>query len=148
MPQHRFQILASLLITLQLLIPSGAPWLHLHVESDCCALAAESSRHEETQDPTHRHSADTCSHQHSQCQPTCGDQCEPRSNTGSGKSDSEPHDCSNCPVCQAIAAPRTITCLIELPAVADRIELLSVCDSADPMLGFGLPCQCRAPPCV
>lgn len=148
MLQHRFQILSVLLIALQLLIPSGAPWLHLCVESGCCAAASagDSAAHSESNTLLVSQSSNAACRHHSHCRHSCRTQEIVEESSHQESEEPQPHDCSNCPVCQTIAAPRTLAALLQLPAIAETVELIPVVNSADPMLGFGLPCQCRAPP--
>jgi len=145
MQQRRFQILSWLLISWQLLIPSAAPWLHTLTDGSVCAdgrsVVKDSKLANSCEAVSQSHSG--CSHSHRTCS---------HSHSGS-ESESEhapnaPHDCSNCAVCQAIAAPRVLTTLLTLPVAVDRIEILSIAACSDPLLGFGLPPQCRAPPVV
>jgi hypothetical protein len=139
MLQHRTPILTSLLILWQLLLPSGAPWLHTFVDGSCCATTTTVSK-QNAKTRCHHH----CGKQHGHV----STEGKGSSTESRGESDSEqaPHDCSNCAVCQAIAAPRVLVLLIELPIFSERTELISVIECADPLLGFGLPLQCRAPP--
>ena len=144
MLQHRFQNLIKLLIAVQLLLPSGAPWLHTLIDGSRCASAgsfsgsccvAPSHIHRCTSRSTHKHSHGNKSaplHQHS---PT---DSEPQ----------QPHNCSDCPVCQAICAPRILALILQLPEFDEQVGCLYFGECADPLLGFGLPLQCRAPPAV
>ena len=133
MRQYRFQILTWLLILWQLLLPTGAPWLHTVVDGSCCA--SSNSHDTSTACCHHRHS----NHAESKCGGLTGEDREV-------PHDSAPHDCSNCAICQAISTPRVLALLIELPVFSEQTGLVSVSTCADPMLGFGLPPQCRAPP--
>ena len=146
MRQYRFQILTWLLILWQLLLPTGAPWLHTVVDGSCCA------------DSCGAHSSTTCQHSHSGCSYShkhagkrhghshVGHDCETEENESCPEP--KPHDCANCEICQAIADPRLIALLTELPAASEEADLASVPECADRLLGFGLPPQCRAPPKV
>jgi hypothetical protein len=142
MHKHRFQNLIKLLIALQLLLPSGAPWLHTLIDGSCCAVGAHSHRGPSPQDAHPSWCAHTgCSHSHAShsADNPCGNPAEPAGDT-------TPHDCSDCPVCQAMAAPRMLALVVVLPLAVELIETLPLPDCADPLLGFGLPPQCRAPP--
>lgn len=164
MLQHRFQNLIKLLIALQLLLPSGAPWLHTVIDGSCCAASvgyspscciSHSHLHcsgaSNRGNAVHSHGnshkdAHSCS-SHSASKP--GHSHRHLHDESSPNSDPEqPHDCSNCPVCQAISAPRILALILQLPEVDERIECLATAECADPLLGFGLPLQCRAPPAV
>jgi hypothetical protein len=136
---HRTQNLTWLLIVWQLLLPSGAPWLHTVVDGSCCT--AEAKQHSETTCSCRHHSAD--SHRHAEG--ICGSDPDP---DGQLPSDSTPHDCSNCAICQAIYAPRVLVAVVELPKIAERNGVIETPECADPLLGFCLPLQCRAPPAV
>jgi hypothetical protein len=137
---HRTQNFTWLLILWQLLLPVGAPWLHTVVDGSCCTTSVE-QRHETTcchhhrSDGAHRHPATDCSHSHE----------EP---DGQSPFDSKPHDCSNCAICQAISAPRVLVVLIELSKLVEQTGVIETPLCADPLLGFCLPLQCRAPPAV
>jgi hypothetical protein len=142
MHPRRFQILSWLLISWQLLVPSGAPWLHTLIDGGCSAETCETGRSEGI--------GDQHSHVHSACRHAHHSATGPHSHSH-GSSDpakNKTHDCSNCAVCQAIAAPRIVCHFVVLPVTIDRIEILSIAHCADPLLGFGLPPQCRAPPAV
>ena len=134
---HRTQILTWLLILWQLLLPSSAPWLHSAVDESCCT--AEAEQHFETACCQHRHSHDA-QHYHA------NDCISQKDKDGQSPSDSTPHDCSNCAICQAISAPRVIVALVELPTIAEQTSVVETRKCADPLLGFCLPLQCRAPP--
>jgi hypothetical protein len=138
MRPHRTQILTWLLILWQLLLPSGAPWLHTVVDGSCCTPSAE--QHSETTCCHRHHSHGSHSHAAANCsgsRKSCGDQ---------SPSDPAPHDCSNCAICHAISAPRVLTVLIELPKLVEQTGVIETPQCADPLLGFCLPLQCRAPP--
>ena len=142
MHPRRFQILSLLLISWQLLVPSGAPWLHTLIDGGCSAVTSEKGRSEGIGEK-HSHVLSACCHvHHSATGP------HSHSHDSSDPTENKPHDCSNCAICQAIAAPRIVADFVVLPVTIDRIEALSVADCADPLLGFGLPPQCRAPPAV
>jgi len=145
MPQHRFQNLIKLLTVLQLLLPSGAPWLHTLLDGDCCAHACLSAGGKAAC-PSHgqKHAHAGCGHSHaSPADASASDPAVPHQPLPL-----KPHDCSNCAICQAIAAPRILTLVVALPAAIEMVERLAVIECADPLLGFGLPPQCRAPPAV
>ena len=136
-----FQILSWLLIFWQLLLPSGAPWLHLLMDGSCCTdaccvdIGIISAKLPET-----------TSHSHSVCQHAHNDgQCSHSDSQNESESET-PHDCSNCAVCQALAAPRILAPVVGLPVAGESIENPVVRECAGPLLGFGLPLQCRAPP--
>ena len=134
---HRTQNLTWLLILWQLLLPSGAPWLHTVVDGSCCATSVD--QHSETTCCCHHHSND--SHRHASND--CGSS---QNSDGEVPSDQTPHDCSNCAICQAISAPRVLAVLIELPKIAEQTGVIESPECTDPLLGFCLPLQCRAPP--
>lgn len=146
MQTRRFQILISLLVGLQLLIPAIAPWLHSIIECSsvyCCTSAPslESvSTHRE--DPVQRHCMAGCCHEHS----TVADKSSTTSPSEPHPDQKPPHDCSHCSICQAIAAPRILTSVVEISAAPEQIVPLIVPACTDPLLGFGRPPQCRAPP--
>lgn len=167
--QHRFQNLIKLLIALQLLLPSGAPWLHTLIDGSCCASSGSSSgaccdnashghKHSCGSRTTHKHSHGAHSHEHPPAESHAGSNHSKSPNQHSDSdshdqtpTDSEPeqpHDCSNCPICQAISAPRILALILQLPEADDQVECLCIAECADPLLGFGLPLQCRAPPAV
>ena|GEM_PF-800942 len=142
MSRSCFRILTLLLILWQLFLPCSAPWSHSCLGVACahtgCGTAAESSSSAVVKDArAGTHSCRCAFHGFSET-PTEGDADE--------KSDREPHDCSSCALCQAIAAPRILASLVSLPSCEDLIEVLRVAECADPLLGFGLPPRCRAPP--
>jgi len=142
MSRSCFRILTLLLILWQLFLPCSAPWLHTCVEPSCahtaCATGVKCSS-----SPVAENSR---SKAHS-CRCSCHHLTENSTNDGShGKPPGEPHDCSSCALCQAIAAPRILASLVSLPSCEDLIEVLRVAECADPLLGFGLPPRCRAPP--
>ena len=135
---HRTQYLTWLLILWQLLLPSGAPWLHTVVDGSRCSALVQQHHgttccHHHHSDGSHRHTATDCGNSHE----------EP---DGQSPSDSRPHSCSNCAICQAISAPRVLAVLIELPKIVEQTGVTETPKCADPLLGFRLPLQCRAPP--
>lgn len=135
---HRTQIFTWLLVLWLLLLPSGAPWLHTVVDISCCATSKAQST-----------STKCCHHHHRDGGDSDGTaKCvvPQAEDHGLPLRQPAPHDCSNCPVCQAIAAPRVLALVVELTVFPERTELISVIECADPLLGFGLPLQCRAPP--
>ena len=134
---HRTQIFIWLLILWQLLLPLGAPSLHPCVDGSCCATAFE--QHSTTTCYCHHHSNDS--------RRGTSEACSSRQDHG-GQLPSRPtsHDCSNCAVCQAISAPRVLAALTELPKIAEQTGVAVTPECADPLLGFCLPLQCRAPP--
>jgi hypothetical protein len=135
---HRTQNFTWLLILWQLLLPSGAPWLHTVVDGSCCTPLSE------------QHSETTCCHHHhstkSHCRAIADVTKTGKAGDGESSSDSAPHDCSNCAICQAISAPRVLVVLIELPKIVEQTGVIETPQCADPLLGFCLPLQCRAPP--
>ena len=148
MQTRRFQILILLLVALQLLIPAAAPWLHSIIE--CGAVHSCTSTPAFDSVSTHRHErarphcAAGCCHEHSAVAGKLS-----TTSPGGHHSDQEPpHDCSQCAICQAIAAPRILTSVVEISAAPEQIVPLIVPACADPLLGFGLPPQCRAPPVI
>ena len=146
MHPRRFQVLISLQVALQLLIPAIAPWLHSFIEcggAQCCTSTKDPDRSASslTKRPASACLAG-CSHDH-------GHEAASSSRRPSdrGQSDEQtPHDCAHCAICQAIAAPRILASVVELSTAPEQIVLLVAPGCADPMLGFGLPPQCRAPP--
>jgi hypothetical protein len=146
MHTRRFQILISLQVALQLLIPAIAPWLHSFVECGgvhYCTSTQES--HSSSASPTQRplpRCLPGCCHGHgndsARSATHSSDQDQPDQQT--------PHDCAHCAICQAIAAPRILAAVVELSAAPEQAVPLIVPACADPMLGFGLPPKCRAPP--
>lgn len=135
---HRTQNLTWLLILWQLLLPSGAPWLHPVVDGSCCTSSTE--QHSETTCCHHHHS----SRSHCRAPADCSD--SDKSVGGESPSNPAPHDCANCAICQAISAPRVLVGLIELPKIVEQTGVIEMPSCADPLLGFCLPLQCRAPP--
>lgn len=137
-----FQILTPLLILWQLLLPCSAPWLHICIEDACAEAKCEESpgvsgRKTQASATPSGHSC-SCSHHAKnspQSLPDSREQCPARS-----------HDCSNCAVCQALAAPRTLVAIVSLEASVEFMEALVFADCSDPLLGFALPTRCRAPP--
>jgi hypothetical protein len=146
MHTRRFQILISLQVALQLLIPAFAPWLHSFV--DCGGVQCFTSTQE-----SHSSSASTTQHPLPRCLAgCCHDHGNDKAGSTSHSSDRDqpeqqtPHDCAHCAICQAIAAPRILASVVELSAAPEQIVPLIVPACEDPMLGFGLPPKCRAPP--
>jgi hypothetical protein len=146
MHPRRFQILISLQVALQLLIPAIAPWLHSFIECggvQCCTSTKEPHR---SAAPLTQPAATGClagcchdhAHETASSSTRSSDQGQPDEQT--------PHDCAHCAICQAIAAPRILASVVELSTAPEQIVLLVAPGCADPMLGFGLPPQCRAPP--
>jgi hypothetical protein len=139
---HRFRILTPLLILWQLLILSSAQWLHT-CQLDCCAV-------DSGEQWAIREQVDSCN------STALGSACcrcnAHRTALGSSEDDEEQtpeqkkHDCSNCSICQAISAPRILVSVVKLATSEQFISSIEDADCADPMLGFGLPPQCRAPP--
>lgn len=136
-----FRILSPLLILWQLILPCSAPWLHNCFEDVCAEACGQSlgkvgsPQREETVKGNHScscrfHQADEKPSDHS-------DQSAPAK---------KPHDCSSCAVCQALAAPRTLASMVVLAFTEQTVCSIVNPDCADPLLGFGLPPQCRAPP--
>ena len=137
-----FQILAPLLILWQLILPCSAPWLHTCIEEYCAAAKCDESSDASSLNvqasPTHSKHSCACSHHPKNA---------PQSNENSNKQPpAKSHDCSNCAVCQAIAAPRTLVAIVSLEASVEIMEALILADCSDPLLGFDLPTRCRAPP--
>jgi hypothetical protein len=146
MHPRRFQILISLQVALQLLIPAIAPWLHSFIECggvQCCTSTKEPHRSAAalTQRATSSCLAGCC-HDHTHDSASSSNRATDR-----GQPDEQaPHDCAHCAICHAIAAPRILASVVELSTAPEQIVLLVTPGCADPMLGFGLPPQCRAPP--
>ena len=137
-----FRILTPLLILWQLILPISAPWLH-SCEDVCCASACEQSHssvrlQQRAEAVRVQHSCPCRFHQADQNSSHSSDEQAPSK---------KPHDCSSCAVCQALAAPRTLVAMVVLALVEEVVCSVVVPDCADPLLGFGLPPQCRAPPC-
>ncbi len=135
---RRTQTLTWLLIFWQLLLLWGAPWLHPFVDGTCSASFAEQPSTTTRCHRNHSHGspspvAANCSGSNK----SCGDQLP---------SDPVSHDCSNCAICQAISAPRVLVVLIELTQLVEQTGVVETPHCADPLLGFCLPRQCRAPP--
>ena len=148
MQSRRFQILISLQVALQLLIPAIAPWLHSFVECGsvhcCTSTPAHDSVSTHREDAARQHCTAGCWHDHS-----AAAHKSPATLPGESHPDHQPpHDCAQCAICQAIAAPRILTAMVEISAVPEQIVPLVVPACADPLLGFGLPPQCRAPPVI
>ena len=146
---HCTQKFTWLLILWQLLLPSGAPWLHTVVDGSCCTTPGEQHSKTTCCHQHHSHESDrdagkACSsHKHRDGQLSCGEQAPFE---GQSPANSPPHDCTNCAICQAISAPRVLTGLVELPKIAEQIGVIETPECADPLLGFCLPLKCRAPP--
>ncbi len=134
MLQHCTQKFTWLLILWQLLLPSGAPWLHSVVDGSCCASSGVEN------------APPTCSCRHHSERSHAHDSGHGPGSSDSKESDQKPHDCSNCAICQSIAAPRVLAVLIELPKIAEQTSVIETPECADPLLGFCQPLQCRAPP--
>ena len=146
MHKHRFQNLIKLLIALQFLLPSGGPWLHTLIDGSRCASAGSSSgsccvaashSHRCTSRSTHKHSHGNKSaplHEHSHAKSDDGEsrskshtQYSDRHLQEHSPSDSEPqqpHSCSDCPVCQAICAPRILALILQLPEFDEQVGCL------------------------
>lgn len=144
MSQSCFQILTPLLILWQLIIPCSAPWLHTCIEGSCAQTSCEEASgslflNAQVSTSQSKHSC-TCSH-HAKNAP----QTKPDSNE---QPPSKSHDCSNCAVCQAIAAPRTLVAIVSLEASVEIMEAIVLADCSNPLLGFDLPTRCRAPPAI
>ena len=146
MQTRRFQILISLQVALQLLIPAIAPWLHSFIEcGGVQCFTSTTDPHLWGASPTHRPATRClagCCHHHPQDTASSSTQ-----SSDPGQSDKQaPHDCAHCAICQAIAAPRILASVVELSTAPEQIVLFVAPACADPLLGFGLPPQCRAPP--
>ena len=142
---HRFRILTSLLILWQLLLPLSAPWLHACADS-CCA--ADHGDDASLSDSNHTGSKSAAGSRLCRCdfhRASSGPNDSKRS-TDEHSPEQKQHDCSNCSICQAISAPRILVAMVEVATSEQFISSLPVPDCADPLLGFGLPPQCRAPP--
>lgn len=137
-----FRNFTPLLILWQLFLGCSAPWLHT-VTVGTCAASTGHKRLQNTcapESPLTKKPGRSCG---------CGFQHrseKPLENSAGDGPPEKPHDCSNCQVCQAIAAPRTLVTIVEVEACEYFFLSLDVAECADPMLGFGLPPQCRAPP--
>jgi hypothetical protein len=142
MSKSCFQILTPLLILWQLILPCSAPWLHTCIE-DCCAQ----TKCEETSDSSGLKTPASATHSRHSCACAHHAKNSPQSNQDSNEqAPAKSHDCSNCAVCQAIAAPRTLVAIVSLEASVEIMEALVFADCSDPLLGFDLPTRCRAPP--
>lgn len=142
---HRFRILTSLLILWQLLLPLSAPWLHKCAD-DCCAAASDV--HQSLGNPDDAPSATVVGSRSCRCDFHRASAGATGSNedTEQHAPEQKTHDCSNCSICQAISAPRILVAMVEVATSEQFISSLPVPECADPLLGFGLPPQCRAPP--
>ncbi len=144
---NRFRILTSLLILWQLLLTLSASWLHPCAVELCAAAGCG----DDTSASDSNHAGSSTSVVSRLCR--CELHRASSGVNGSKKSTEEhspgqkKHDCSNCAICQAIFAPRLLVAMVEVATSDQFISALPVPDCADPMLGFGLPTQCRAPPC-
>ena len=137
-----FRNFTPLLILWQLILGCSAPWLHTVTVSTCAGITGEKHSHDtcDQNRPVSKKPAAPC-----RCRFHHGSE-EPLENSADDGCPDKPHDCSNCRVCQAIAAPRTLVTIVEVEACEYFFASLDVAECADPMLGFGLPPQCRAPP--
>ena len=137
--QSCFQILTPLLILWQLILPCSAPWLHTCIEGSCAQTNCEESSGSFglKAQASAKHSC-ACAHHAKNSPQSHHDSKE--------QSPAKSHDCSNCAVCQAIAAPRTLVAIVSLEASVEIMEVLVFADCSDPLLGFDLPTRCRAPP--
>jgi len=138
--QSCFRILTPLLILWQLILPCCAKWLHGSSVA-CCALTVSG-------DACHSAGGDAKPHSKRSCSCSRHGAELPQSDPDSQERQQKPHDCSNCAVCQAIAAPRTLATIVALEASGQIAEALIVADCSDPLLGFDLPTRCRAPPVI
>ncbi len=142
MSQYCFQILTPLLILWQLLLPCSAPWLHICIKGRCARTNCEEPRGSsalktQTSATPSKHSC-ACAHHVKIASKSSQDSKE--------QPPAKPHDCSNCAVCQAIAAPRTLVAIVSLEASVEIMEALVFADGSDPLLGFELTTRCREPP--
>lgn len=134
---HRFQI--YLLLLLQVILPSGAPWLHQVLDGQCCSAHSSCA----VVDANNRNHSGHCCCAHHKHELKGAEEAGGQS---SSEDSSVPHDCSNCVLCQTLAAPRIVAEIITLPQSDEWIAFVHNEPAADPMLGFGLPLKCRAPP--
>lgn len=147
MHRHCFQISARLLIIWQLLLAFAGYRLHLAPDGSCCASsqhvpgAAGPVASPGTSCLCHcpwSHGPQPLTHESGEC-PAAPTHREPMPPL-------EPHDCANCEVCHALAGPRTLVAVVVLPAPSEAVAAVPDQECADPMLGFALRPQCRAPP--
>lgn len=152
MPLHRFHNLIRLMIVLQLVLPSGAPWLHSVIDDHCCAqttVAGEPHHdhrchhhHGANEENSHRESCSVFQNRNSLTEkPDCSHE---QSDTDHGPFPF--HNCSRCSICQAIAAPGVLPILISVCIPSERIELLPRRDIGAPVSCALRYPQCRAPP--
>lgn len=136
---HRFRILTPLLIFWQTLLPLCAHSLHNCAESLCAdGFCVEGTHNERSAD--HATGSGHCRCGFHRASADSGERSEEQ------QPEQEKHDCSCCSICQTIAAPRTLVTAVEVARSEHLVNLISVQDRSDPLLGFGLPPQCRAPP--
>jgi hypothetical protein len=121
---HRFQI--YLLLLLQVILPSGAPWLHQVLDGQCCSAhpscpVVDANIHDHS-----GHSHCCCAHHKHESTST-----EEASGQSSGEDSEVPHDCSNCVLCQTLAAPRIVAEIISLPQSDEWIAFVHGEPAAD-----------------
>ena len=136
---HRFRILTPLLILWQTLLPLCAHSLHNCPESLCAGgFCVEGTRNDGSAD--HATGTGHCGCVFRRASGDSGERSEEQ------RPEREKHDCSCCSICHTIAAPRTLVTIVEVARSEHLVNLISVQDCSDHLLGFGLPPQCRAPP--
>lgn len=142
MSQSCFRIFTSLLILWQLILSCSAPWLHSCIQGCCvaaeCEKPCDSARLVARVSLTRVKQVCSCLH-HAKSAPKNAPESRDQRPAKS-------HDCSNCAVCQAIAAPRTLVAIVSLEASVETSEALAFTDCSDPLIGFDLATRCRAPP--
>ena len=138
MLKHCTQFATWTLLILQLLLPSSAAWLHAIDGGSCCVKI--DTKQVATSCGCHHHRGGSHQHRATKCIDS------PAPDGSDSPDDSAPHDCANCAICQAIAAPRVLALNIDLPVLSEQTSTIFIPECADPLLGFGLPLQCRAPP--
>lgn len=142
MTQSCFQIFSPLLILWQLILPCSAPWLHTCVEQYCASAECD-----ESFDPSSLNAQGSAKHSKHSCACSHHAKIVPQSHRYSKEQPpAKSHDCSNCAVCQAIAAPRTLVAIVSVEASVEIMEALIFAECSDPLFGFDVPTRCRAPP--
>lgn len=141
---HCCKIFNFLLILWQLVFLSVAHRIHVAPECSYCHHFQNGETYAPVRSRTEvlhsRHSGcRSCSHVKTQ-DGNCHDNEQPPAELP------KPHDCKNCSVCQVITAAGTLTAVVTIPKAYEQSATLARAECADPMLGFGYPPQCRAPP--
>ena len=129
---HRFQI--YILLLLQVILPSGAPWLHQVFDGQCCSAHSHCAADDVNSRNNSVHLHCCCAHHKHESK-----SAEEASGGSSSEDPEVPHDCSNCVLCQTLAAPRIVAEIVSLPQSDEWVACVQNEPAADPMLGFGLP---------